>query len=86
MVGKYVPAIAYKIHMENKNQPEIKMPLAGIALGDALSDPITQLNFGSFMYEIGLNGVKAKQEVDKLYQDFKHSIENKNWDKASKVW
>ena len=41
--GKYVPAIGYKIHMENNGpfEPVVKIPFAGIAIGDGLCDPET---------------------------------------------
>jgi len=38
--GKYVPAIGYKIHMENMQQPKIYIKLRGIAIGDGLCDPV----------------------------------------------
>ena len=37
--GKYVPAIGYKIHMENSNNPSIFINLKGLAIGDGLCDP-----------------------------------------------
>ena len=37
--GKYVPAIGYKIHTENMNNPAVKINLKGLATGDGWSDP-----------------------------------------------
>ena len=37
--GKYVPAIGYKIHTENMNNPAVKINLKGLAIGDGWSDP-----------------------------------------------
>ena len=37
--GKYVPAIGYKIHTENMNNPAVKINLKGLAIGDGLCDP-----------------------------------------------
>ena len=44
--GKYVPAIGYKIHTENLNNPAVKINLKGLAIGDGLCDPenVKQLN------------------------------------------
>ena len=44
--GKYVPAIGYKIHTENMNNPAVKINLKGLAIGDGLCDPenVNQLN------------------------------------------
>ena len=38
--GKYVPAIAYRIHLENQGTPKVKINLKGIAIGDGLVDPV----------------------------------------------
>ena len=38
--GKYVPAIAYRIHVENKGNPKVKINLKGVAIGDGLVDPV----------------------------------------------
>ena len=38
--GKYVPAIAYKIHLENQASPKVKINLKGVAIGDGLVDPV----------------------------------------------
>ena len=51
-LGKYVPAISYRIHQMNKmsNSP-IKMPLKGLAIGDGLCDPPNQMDYGDFLYQ-----------------------------------
>ena len=38
--GKYVPAIGYKIHIENQNNPIVKINFKGVAIGDGLVDPV----------------------------------------------
>ena len=38
--GKYVPAISYKIHVENPTA-KVKINLKGMAIGDGLCDPET---------------------------------------------
>jgi vitellogenic carboxypeptidase-like protein len=51
--GKYVPAIVYKIHVENP-QAKVKINLKGMAIGDGLIDPYNQWDYGPAMYQIGL--------------------------------
>ncbi|UJR27758.1 hypothetical protein I4U23_009031 [Adineta vaga] len=51
--GKYVPAIVYKIHMENP-QAKVKINLKGMAIGDGLIDPYNQWDWGPAMYQFGL--------------------------------
>ncbi|RWR99926.1 putative serine carboxypeptidase CPVL-like protein, partial [Dinothrombium tinctorium] len=47
----YVPAIAYKIHEERESA---NISLKGIAIGDGLCDPETMIDYGDFLYQIGL--------------------------------
>ncbi|CAF4076403.1 unnamed protein product [Rotaria sordida] len=51
--GKYVPAIVYKIHIENP-QAKIKINLKGMAIGDGLIDPYNEWDYGPVMYQFGL--------------------------------
>ena len=53
-LGKYVPAIAYKIHIENQNSPKIRVNLKGLASGNGLTDPISQLGYGEVLFHLGL--------------------------------
>ncbi|KAK9877390.1 hypothetical protein WA026_017786 [Henosepilachna vigintioctopunctata] len=64
--GKYIPAIAYTIHQKNP-QADIKINLKGLAIGNGLSDTINQLNYGDFLYQVGLidaNVQKNMREVE----------------------
>jgi len=51
--GKYVPAIVYKIHVENP-QAKVKINLHGMAIGDGLIDPYNEWDYGPVMYQFGL--------------------------------
>src|ERR1700722_944984 len=51
--GKYVPAIVYKIHVENP-QAKVKINLKGMAIGDGLVDPYNELDYGPAFYQFGL--------------------------------
>ena len=51
--GKYVPAIVYKIHMENIHA-KMKINLKGMAIGDGLIDPYNEWDYGPVMYQFGL--------------------------------
>jgi vitellogenic carboxypeptidase-like protein len=41
--GKYIPAFAYQIHKVNQHRGNDTIPLAGFAIGNGLTDPITQV-------------------------------------------
>ncbi|KAI8515364.1 hypothetical protein Bbelb_061770 [Branchiostoma belcheri] len=53
--GKYVPALSYKIHMENPTA-KLKINFKGMAIGDGLCDPLTVTicEVPEFLYHIGL--------------------------------
>ncbi|XP_053965191.1 venom serine carboxypeptidase [Anastrepha ludens] len=60
--GKYVPALAYHIHlMQNAVDTRVYIPLNGLAIGNGLTDPLHQLKYGDYLYQLGLiddNGLK----------------------------
>ena len=51
--GKYVPAIVYKVHMENPSA-KVKINLKGMAIGDGMIDPYNEWDWGPVMYQFGL--------------------------------
>lgn len=56
--GKYVPAIGYAIYQDSKREEQDpqkpKINLKGLAIGNGFTDPIYQLNYGDYLYQIGL--------------------------------
>lgn len=68
--GKYVPAISYKIHMENQKSPKVSINFKGMAIGDGLCDPVTMMDkYASFMYNLGM--------LDELQRDYFQSMTDK---------
>ncbi|KAI5704821.1 hypothetical protein M8J76_014031 [Diaphorina citri] len=68
--GKYVPALAYTIHLNNPEQgsEKDKINLKGIAIGNGLCDPLNMMVYSSYLYQLGLvddNGKKAIEEKEK---------------------
>ncbi|ALC42146.1 CG4572 [Drosophila busckii] len=52
--GKYVPALAYYMHkMQTTTECKIRIPLKGVAIGNGLSDPLNQLKYGDYLYQLG---------------------------------
>ncbi|KAL1441261.1 hypothetical protein MTO96_008683 [Rhipicephalus appendiculatus] len=51
--GKYVPTVGATLH-ENADTMRVKINFRGIAYGNGLTDPINMMDFGSFIYGIGL--------------------------------
>lgn len=56
--GKFVPAVGYAIHQDNKREttdPETpKINLKGLAIGNGWSDPIHQFNYADYLWQLGL--------------------------------
>lgn len=85
-IGKYVPAISYKIHMMNHAEhSEMLMPLKGLAIGDGLCDPYNQLDYGDFLYQVGLLDAPDRRLVDEHTDLAKLSIELEQWSQATQV-
>ncbi len=66
--GKYVPAVAYEIYKKSKStDPKDKINLQGVAIGNGLSDPVNQMKYGEYLYQLGLidtNGLKQFNDVE----------------------
>ncbi|XP_033167670.1 venom serine carboxypeptidase [Drosophila mauritiana] len=66
--GKYVPALAYHIHkVQNAIETRVYVPLKGVAIGNGLSDPLHQLKYGDYLYQLGLideHGLKSFHDAE----------------------
>ncbi|CAF1234212.1 unnamed protein product [Adineta steineri] len=76
--GKYVPAITYKIHVENP-QAKVKINLKGMAIGDGLIDPYNQWDYGSVFYQFGLIDEQQLERVNLQSSLAKRAIELKQY-------
>jgi vitellogenic carboxypeptidase-like protein len=82
--GKYIPALAYKIHTEPKPK---KIYLRGIAIGDGFSDPPVMIHsYAEFMFQTGLLD-EIQRDYFKNATDFVGAlIAQKKWIDADKIW
>jgi len=83
--GKYIPAIAHKIHIENQKSPTIKINLQGVAIGDGFSDPENMLNYGTYLYNVGLIDEKERSHFHREEQAVRDAIKKKDWMSAFEV-
>jgi len=85
--GKYVPAISYTIHTKNKNAPaDKKINLSGLTIGNGLCDPMHQLKYGDYLFQLGLidsHGLKSFHEYEKKGVDF---IKKKDFQSAFEIF
>ena len=59
--GKYLPAIVHKIHVENPTA-ELKINVKGMAIGDGFVDPINQVDYSEYFYNVGLIDAKQSEQ------------------------
>lgn len=79
--GKYVPAIAYEIHIENIEARQ-KINLKGIAIGDGLVDPYNQWDYGPAMYQMGLIDEQQLEYINLLSAMARDAIWNRDYRRA----
>ena len=83
--GKYVPAIGYYILKRNeKLEASERVNLAGVAIGDGLTDPETQvLSHAVNAYYTGLINERQKNELEKAQLEAVGFIQRRNWSEAT---
>ncbi|KAL8137579.1 hypothetical protein V2J09_003580 [Rumex salicifolius] len=83
--GKYVPAIGYYILKKNPHLPKSeRINLAGVAIGDGLTDPIEQVKtHASNAYFLGLINEKQKTHLEELQNEAVKMVNSKNWSAAT---
>ena len=83
--GKYVPALAHKIHSENAVGSGPRMPLKGIAIGDGLCDPLNQAGMADFLFETGLLDTPDRKRLQEMEVKAKEAVNEKDWTTATDV-
>ncbi|XP_059649567.1 serine carboxypeptidase-like 50 [Cornus florida] len=83
--GKYVPAIGYYILKKNAQLPALKqVNLAGVAIGNGLTDPVTQVATHAVnAYFSGLINQKQKTQLEELQNEAVKLTKIGNWSVAT---
>ncbi|KAH1087998.1 hypothetical protein GYH30_019188 [Glycine max] len=83
--GKYVPAIGYYILEKNANlKISERVNLAGVAIGDGLTDPETQVvSHAVNAYYVGLINQRQKDGLEKAQLEAVRLAQMGNWSKAT---
>lgn len=83
--GKYVPAIGYHILNKNANLGvSERVNLAGVAIGDGLTDPETQVATHALnAYYVGLINERQKNELEKAQLEAVRLTQLGNWSEAT---
>ncbi|KAI6661579.1 serine carboxypeptidase CPVL-like [Oopsacas minuta] len=84
--GKYVPALAYKIHTSNPTA-EFKINFRGVAIGNGLVDPQNQLpHYGALLYANGLIDSNQKDYIDRQTLDAAQMIRDGDYYRAFQIF
>ena len=79
--GKYVPAIGYYIL---KEKPNGKVNLKGLAIGNGLTDPVTQVQTHAVnVYYSGLVNAKQRVELQKAQEISVALVKSQKWREAA---
>jgi vitellogenic carboxypeptidase-like protein len=62
-----------------------KMPLKGLAIGDGLVDPPNQIDYGDFLYQVGLLDDSDRDLVIERTELAKVAMDNEQWHQATDV-
>ncbi|GAB2279988.1 hypothetical protein Dimus_014625 [Dionaea muscipula] len=83
--GKYVPAIGYYILMKNPGLDESeRVNLAGVAIGDGLTDPRTQVvTHADQAYFFGLINEKQKTQLEEAQREAVKLVDRRLWAEAT---
>lgn len=85
--GHYVPAIAERIHSENKNGASIQIPLRGVAIGDGWIDPVVQMTgYPAQMFNLGLADAQQRAVIQSYCDQAVQYIKSGQMLKAFTVW
>lgn len=79
--GKYVPALAYTIHLNN-NSSDTKINLKGVAIGNGLCDPLNMMVYSKYLYQLGLVDDNGKKAIEVKEKEATELILNWEWEKA----
>ncbi|XP_071108881.1 probable serine carboxypeptidase CPVL isoform X1 [Haliotis cracherodii] len=84
--GKYVPAISYKIHVENPTA-KVKINFKGMAIGDGLSDPETMMPvYGEYLFYLGLLDENQRDDVTARGKEMAAYVREGRYQEAYKIF
>lgn len=78
--GKYIPALGHAIYI-NRNSSDLndRINLKGVAIGNGVSDPIHQLEFGEYIYQLGFIDSNALKIFNDAQNNAIAAIQEKNF-------
>jgi len=84
--GKYIPAIAYKIHTENPTA-QLKMNLKGLFIGGSFTDPVSMIPaYPDHLFNVGMLDERETQHYRDQIDKTVYSIKGKDFKSAMNVF
>ncbi|KFM61846.1 putative serine carboxypeptidase CPVL, partial [Stegodyphus mimosarum] len=77
--GKYVPSLAYKIHSMGTSA---NFKFKGMSVGNGMCDPETMMDYGDYLYNIGLVDEIQAKEMKNLSNSIVNHIRKKDYYEA----
>lgn len=81
LIATYATAVANYIH-ERRNGSEPRINLRGILLESPWLDPETQIDYGPYLFNLGLIGEKEKVEFDGKRDRIRELVGNQDYETA----
>ena len=69
----------------NKDAANMHIPLKGLAIGDGLCDPVHQMAYGDFLFQVGLVDENDRDALQNMTDVTKQYIKSRQWAKATNV-
>lgn len=63
--GHYAPSVSYAIHQNNPGA-KVKINLKGLAIGNGLVDPLSQLFYSEYLYQLGFIDEYGKHRFEQI--------------------
>lgn len=86
--GKYVPAFGHAIQRKNNDinsPPQLKVKLRGLMIGNAWTDPENMLQYGNYLYQLGLIDQNGRKQFRRIESEARKNIKKKNWKRAAEL-
>lgn len=80
--GKYVPALAHKIHTSNQTT-KAAIRMKGLFIMSGLIDPVNMMHYGEYVYQLGLIDVHQRRQIEVLEDETRAYIRAGLWSNAT---
>jgi len=84
--GIFAPALAHKIHTENLAGNPMQINLKGLLVESPWSDPIRQLDYGEFLYNIGFLDQFDREHINSQTKLMEDHVIAERYTEVQEIW